>query len=155
MLEKKDIQNLFAVLQARYGHKWTSTYDDPDIMRIAVGEWHRELIGFRKEDLRAGLTRWAGAWPPSLPEFSRQCMPAPEALGVDLLLEVQQRLPQYQFVADNAHEEARRSKQFDEVAETVREEMTVEYLERIRICGIESLLLECQDEVPEQRRLDS
>ena len=75
MLEPSDIKKLFAVLQARYGQRWTSVYDDPALMRIALSEWHRELKGLNPEDIRRGLTALDQDWPPTLPQFVTACRP--------------------------------------------------------------------------------
>ena len=75
MLDHADIKKLFTVLQARYGHKWTSTYDDPALMRIALSEWHRELRNLAPEDIRRGLTACDQDWPPTLPQFVAACKP--------------------------------------------------------------------------------
>jgi len=77
-MEQTDIKKLFAVLQARYGHKWTSAYDDPMVVSIAVQEWHRGLQEAKPDDIRRGLDRWQDAWPPSLPEFMQACRQTPE-----------------------------------------------------------------------------
>lgn len=73
MLEITDIKKLFAVMQARYGHRWTSTFDDPQVIRVAVNEWHRELKNFSPEDLRRGIQSAPVDWPPTLPQFKASC----------------------------------------------------------------------------------
>lgn len=58
-------------MQARYGHKWTSTING--IEELAVREWSEGLTGFTGEEIRRGLEWWDDEWPPSLPEFKEAC----------------------------------------------------------------------------------
>lgn len=73
-MTEQDIAKLFARLQARYGHKWTSQFTSPDMTRLAVAEWLAGLGGLTLDQLRRGLDAWDGDWPPSLPEFRRACI---------------------------------------------------------------------------------
>lgn len=72
-LPAKTVLNLFARFHARYGHKWQSQFPDENILKLAAKEWADGLSGITTEQLRDGLNRWDGDWPPSLPEFRRAC----------------------------------------------------------------------------------
>lgn len=139
-LTTEDIAKLFAVLQARYGHKWTTAYDDPDIMRIAVREWHRELHGFRPEDIRAGLESWREPWPPSLPEFVDACMPDLHELGYDINRLIRERLPRYDFLAQNANDENRRRQESEKIRSEVISEAKKSARELIGQRGVAGLI---------------
>lgn len=145
MLEQTDVKSLFLVMQAHFGHKWTTTYDDPQVMRVAVTEWHRVLKGFRPEDIRRAIEEWAGDWPPSLPEFARLCLPPLETLGYAIEAEVRRREPQYHYVAQDGREEQRRRSTREKIRQDVEDEFIVLALRQVRDKGIESLLLESGD----------
>jgi hypothetical protein len=66
-------------MQARYGHKWSSSYPDA-IASVAMAEWASGLAGLTGEQIRQGLEVWDSAWPPSLPEFRNACKPPPDNL---------------------------------------------------------------------------
>lgn len=70
------IAKLFAVLQARYGHKMSSAYPTAIAVDNALDEWARGLADMSGEDIARGLKVWQEDWPPSLPEFVRACKPA-------------------------------------------------------------------------------
>jgi len=91
MLNKTDIQKLFLLMQARYGHKWTSNYDDPEVVKVAVNEWLRGLKEFPADWIHRGTVNWKGDWPPSLPEFQKACLPSFKELGFDLFKEAEKR----------------------------------------------------------------
>lgn len=73
-LDKKIISGLFAKMQVRYGHKWTSQHTDRDLQRLALTEWADGLSGLTVEQIKTGLESWQGDWPPSLPEFYKSCL---------------------------------------------------------------------------------
>lgn len=68
------IARLFARLQARYGHKWTSQIPNAEMVRLAAAEWADGLAGLTNEQIAEGLAEWDGDWPPSLPEFRKACL---------------------------------------------------------------------------------
>ena len=84
MLKRTDIQKLFLIMQARYGHKWTSNHDDPQVITIAIDEWLRGLNCFPEAWIARGLEDWTGDWPPSLPEFQKACLPEAVDVGQNL-----------------------------------------------------------------------
>jgi len=63
---------IFKKLQARYGHKWTSSIDG--IEELAVDEWAKALAGLDAEAIKRGLDSMTCSWPPSAPEFAELCM---------------------------------------------------------------------------------
>ena len=83
-MNSKAVVKLFAIFQARYGHKWVSAYSDPEVARLAVSEWTKGLAGFPEDWIRRGLDDWIDAWPPSLPEFQSACLPEPGEAGLDV-----------------------------------------------------------------------
>lgn len=62
---------IFKRMQARYGHKWVSAIDGIELE--AVKEWSEGLAGFTPEQIKRGLDGWSEDWPPSLPEFQKEC----------------------------------------------------------------------------------
>lgn len=140
MLEITDIKKLFAVLQARYGHRFTSWMDDPDVARIAVSEWHRELKGFRPEDIRRGLETLPDDWPPTLMQFAKACLPDLKTLGLDVAAEVNRRSPKYYWEPGNFAEAARREKTKEEITEKVTREFQQKALEDIQLAGMQNML---------------
>ena len=145
MLKPIDIKKLFSVLQAHYGHKWTTAYDDQEIMTIAISEWHRVLKGFRPDDLRHGIESWAGEWPPTLPEFARACIPE-GFFGDTIHAEVQRRIPRYRFIAENAFEESKRADSAKKIHEAVIADSVVAALRDIAKRGVEPCMLENQEQ---------
>ncbi len=139
MLSKEDIKKLFAVLQARYGHKWTTAYADQNIMKIAVNEWHRELQGFRPEDLRDGITRLDDDWPPTLPQFVKACLPPLSSLGIDIEPIVQSKIPKYHYEPGNPQEASRREREKIATREEVKKEAIKDAIKRINEDGIKML----------------
>lgn len=69
------VSAIFAILHARYGHKWLSACPPGEIMAIALDEWSRGLAGYSPDEVKRGLDSWEGDWPPSLPEFKAACRP--------------------------------------------------------------------------------
>ena len=136
MLEYSDIKKLFLVLQARYGHRWTTTYQDAEIMRVAVSEWHRVLKGFRPEDIRRGIESIPDDWPPTLPQFARACLPSLEELGIDPRKEIAKRLPAYFYEADNAKEAARRERVKNEISADVIASLQADALLAVQASGV-------------------
>lgn len=67
------VSALFKKLQARYGHKWTSSVEG--IEEIAVTEWGDVLSGLTGDDIKRGFDAWRGDWPPSATEFREACKP--------------------------------------------------------------------------------
>lgn len=63
---------MFKKLQARYGHKWTSSIEG--IEQIAVTEWAQGLAGITGEQVKTGLELWSGDWPPCMDEFRDACL---------------------------------------------------------------------------------
>lgn len=137
MLDPSDIKKLFAVLQARYGHRFASWLDDPEVARIAVAEWHRELKGFRPEDIRRGLESVPDDWPPTLPQFAKACLPDLTGTWVDdkVQAEYRRRLPSYYWEPDSAREAARRKRVAEELFEAIVDDAEREILELIREHG--------------------
>lgn len=150
MLERDDIKKLFTILQSHYGHRWTTTYDDPEIMRVAVDEWRRVLKGFRPDDIRTGLNLWAGDWPPTLPQFARLCLPPLGTLIPDMKSRIDQNKIDYKFCAQTASEEGLRRKYQLEADRKLHDEMKIEALSLIQERGIDAVMaLAC----PENRNL--
>lgn len=142
MLEKSDIKKLFSVMQARYGHRWTTTYQDDDMMRIAVAEWHRELKGFRPEDIRRGLESVPDDWPPTLPQFAKACLPDLSGTWIEdkVQAEYRRRLPSYYWEPDGPREAARRKRVAEELWESICDDAEREMLEIIRENGTEAAI---------------
>ena len=72
---------LFEVFAARFGAKWTRTYEDPMARRI----WARDLEneGLTADDINRGLrVSRAGEWPPTVGEFIALCRPSATELGI-------------------------------------------------------------------------
>lgn len=68
------IAALFAKLQVRYGHKWSSFHPTDEMASLAMDEWRSGLAGLTGEQIKQGLETWEGEWPPSLPEFKQACI---------------------------------------------------------------------------------
>lgn len=66
------VSELFIRLQARYGHKWTSSIDG--IEEVAVQEWSESLAGLTGEQIKTGWAEWKESWPPAAPEFKAACI---------------------------------------------------------------------------------
>lgn len=69
------VSALFDRLHARYGTKWIHQHPTK-LEQLALTEWQEKLSGMTAEDIRRGLDRWDGDWPPSLPEFVKACKPS-------------------------------------------------------------------------------
>lgn len=72
---------LFEVFSARFGAKWTRTYEDPMARRI----WARDLEneGLTADDINRGLRESRlEEWPPTVGEFINSCRPSAEELGI-------------------------------------------------------------------------
>lgn len=63
---------LFAKLQARYLHKWTSAIEG--IEGQVAAEWSEQLAGLTADQIKRGLDSWKEGWPPSAPEFREACL---------------------------------------------------------------------------------
>jgi hypothetical protein len=74
---------IFAKLQARYGHKMSSSYPAGKVLDLAIEEWCKALAGFGGEEIKRGLESWKGDWPPSLIEFKQSCRPKANASHAD------------------------------------------------------------------------
>lgn len=77
----KSVALLFEVFAARYGNKWTRTYEDP----LARKVWARDLSneGLSEDDINRGLrVSRTEEWPPTVGEFISQCRATPAELGV-------------------------------------------------------------------------
>lgn len=103
---------IFKTLQARYGHKWVSAMDG--IEQTAIREWSKRLAGMTAEEIKRGLSDWAGEWPPSLPEFAAACRGKKLGLnefGLDYTPEVYRRQPERQRerLLSSADRDARRA----------------------------------------------
>ena len=80
MTGERHIARLWERMAAVYGHRWTSAYGDAD-----DGTWLQGLADMTPEQIGHAIGRCAtrdDAWPPSLPEFRRLCLPDPEELGL-------------------------------------------------------------------------
>ena len=77
-LAAETVSILFSKMQVRYGHKWTSQHSNSEIQLLALTEWAEGLAGLTNEEIKTGLDRWDGDWPPSLPEFRKACLPQDE-----------------------------------------------------------------------------
>ncbi|MCG7985661.1 MAG: hypothetical protein JAY90_23355 [Candidatus Thiodiazotropha lotti] len=87
------VSALFDRLHARYGTKWMHQYPTK-LEQLALTEWHEKLSGMTAEDIRRGLDRWDGDWPPSLPEFVKACKPSTvQSTACHRKAEVTSRLP--------------------------------------------------------------
>lgn len=73
---------LFAKLQSRFGHKFTSQFPTDELRRLALDEWGRGLCSLTFGQIAAGLDRWNGDWPPSLTEFRRAALGLPSPAEV-------------------------------------------------------------------------
>jgi len=155
MLERDDIKKLFAILQAHYGHRWTTAYADPEIMKLAISEWHRVLKGFRPEDVCNGMNRWASDWPPTLPEFSRMCLPPLNQVILGFRVRLEECAHKYKFTAHSASEEAHRARLQAAADKDLTSEMTVEALQMIQANGVEHViaLVSCDKPALEKKQI--
>jgi hypothetical protein len=80
-LDRRWIAALFAKLQGRYGHKWSSAYPAGTVLEVALAEWAEGLAGCTGDDIKRGLDQWQDDWPPTLPEFRKACRPRRLALA--------------------------------------------------------------------------
>jgi hypothetical protein len=143
MLSKTDIGKLFAELQARYGHKWTTAYNDPEAMRIAINVWHRDLQGFNPQDLRRALTQWDDVWPPNLPELVKLVVePHLEDLVPDLQQRIKAHRPRYYFEPTSAAECARRDKADNEATRSVIKQARIDSLALVNAVGLDQAKLD-------------
>jgi hypothetical protein len=140
MLERDDIKNLFALMQGHYLHRWASALADPEVMKIAISEWHRVLIGFMPEDILRGVCRLPVDWPPTLGQFSRLCLPPLNRLILGFDDRFEERAHKYKFTADSASEEAHRARLQAAADKDLTNEMTVEALQMIQADGIEHVM---------------
>ena len=62
-------------LQARYGHKFNSTYPTPEILRLTIAEWAHGLKAYTEADIERGYDAWKGKWPPGLDELQELINP--------------------------------------------------------------------------------
>ncbi len=72
---------LFEVFAARFGHRWTKTYED----EAARAVWARDFAaaGLTPDLIEVGLNNTARLeWPPTVGEFIKACEPQPEELGL-------------------------------------------------------------------------
>lgn len=76
-MDPRWIAAIFGKLQARYGHKWTSSYPTPELVKLAATEWGEQLAELTAEEVGAGLDKWDQDWPPSAPEFKKTCKREP------------------------------------------------------------------------------
>lgn len=77
----KAVALLFEVFAARFGHRWTRTYEDP----LARKVWARDLAneGLTAEEINHGLRNGrAQEWPPTIGEFIAQCRLTATELGL-------------------------------------------------------------------------
>jgi hypothetical protein len=87
-LSREDVWWLWGQMASKYGHRWTSQYGaEPwnDRGAGAGNVWQHDLGGLTRQDLERGIERCMerdDAWPPTLPEFRRLCLPRPEDFGV-------------------------------------------------------------------------
>jgi hypothetical protein len=54
---------------ARYGNQWTSKWPDQGSRRLAMAEWTDRLRNLSDDQIREGMERWRGDWPPNVEEF--------------------------------------------------------------------------------------
>ena len=111
-LQKSWVSAIFKRLQARYGHKWTSTIDG--IEEVAVNEWSARLSGLTGEEIKRGLNEWSGEWPPSADEFRDACLgkkSGKNEFGIDYIPEcyrsVQRTLDKSKLLSSDDREKRR------------------------------------------------
>lgn len=75
-LPKSWVSALFAKLQGRYGHLWTSSYPPGPVLEAALYEWGVGLAGYSPEEIKRGLDQYRGEYPPTLEVFRQVCRPA-------------------------------------------------------------------------------
>lgn len=79
-----NLVELWAAMQAVYGHRWTSGYGaEPD--GIAAATWATGLDGLTPAQIAAGLRACLASgegWPPALPEFRALCLGIPDFASV-------------------------------------------------------------------------
>lgn len=81
-----DITQLFLIMQAIYGHKWSVLYTDQRLARLALDEWRRGLHDVSRQGVERALNlcrRGDDDFPPSLPQFRRWCLPSAGELGLE------------------------------------------------------------------------
>ena len=68
------IGSLFAKLQARYGLSFSQQWPSAELRELAMQEWAERLGELSGEQIKHGLERWDGKWPPNVEEFRKACI---------------------------------------------------------------------------------
>lgn len=77
----KLMANLWILMTAMYGHKWTSVHGETDSQDI----WGKVLHGINGQQIAAGMQACSVSqdpWPPSAPEFRALCEAGVSSLGI-------------------------------------------------------------------------
>ncbi len=72
-LPESRVLRIFTRLRVRYGHKWLSLIEDPEIHKLTVADWQGRLSGLTDEQIIVGLDNLPKDWPPSVDEFRVLC----------------------------------------------------------------------------------
>lgn len=67
------INKLFITLQARYGNQWANQWDDERLLKFAKHEWYEALKNLTIDDIKRGLKKYQGDFPPNIIQFSKAC----------------------------------------------------------------------------------
>lgn len=76
-LDEQIVLRIFAYLQAKYTHKWSSQVPDAEMMELMKACWAEDLRGLPNEAIRQALvscTREYPEWPPTVGQFRELCM---------------------------------------------------------------------------------
>jgi len=65
------IQEIFLLMKANYGHKWTSNLSSPEEIKIAARLWLFHFHTYSRDNLHTALSHCflRYDWPPSVKEF--------------------------------------------------------------------------------------
>lgn len=72
-LPESRVLRIFTRLRVRYGHKWLSLIEDPEIHKLTVADWQGRLSGLTDEQIIVGLDNLPNDWPPTVDEFRLLC----------------------------------------------------------------------------------
>jgi hypothetical protein len=71
----KQIDRLFLIFAAFYGHIWRSLYKNDSFLAFTKSEWQKGLVDFQEQllDEAIGICRIKNEHPPTLPQFIDIC----------------------------------------------------------------------------------
>jgi hypothetical protein len=75
-MNEKIINRIFALMMARYTHKWTSQFAADTDMKLAKSVWADGLSGLANDQIKQALDMCIDeypSWPPTLGEFKALC----------------------------------------------------------------------------------